>query len=517
MSSIEVEFPCARMKVLVPKAVADTLHSGERYLSILYRSAICMELLCTKSYRKGCRSFNYHRHRIGDQALTVSSFSRDIIREGVGLIRVKRNACFAILESFGFDGKTGKYKGECLPDHLCTKEHTYTEVGPDEHLSAMTDGRWNPENPEIPDAPVNEELEKKAQKQYFQPDTKEADCPRKGKQRRERGRTPKAPDKIPSTCESYVKWRNTHYDNELGRILHFWRLETNPLEVIYIMIDAVYVKEQAGTHRRKDGEKAEEKGKAADDAEKRITHWNIKVEWDNDRSYIITDENLDNAFLQLLAFLLKNGFITRFFVFLVDGEDCIFKGIERYFKGNWDYTIYLDYAHIEKKIYDMLSLGIVARRVPDPRGEKILYQRGDKKGQIKKQAMTSLSVLYARAIVTAIWTGNVAEAIAALSNIDPDDIDKQYAIDKLMGYLSLNGKGQYITCYALRRIVGLRNSSNGVEGVNELIVALDQKGSNKTYRSDGSHAATALTAADKNHELNPYIETGAFTFEYIEA
>ena len=165
----------------------------------------------------------------------------------------------------------------------------------------------------------------------------------------------------------------------------------------------------------------------------------------------------------------------------------------------------------------MLSNAIVSRRVADPRGKKTYYVRGPKKGQIKEQDMTSLSVLYTRQVTAILWAGNVDEAIQYLNNIDPEHVDKPFYMKKLLTYLSRERKGNYITCYALRRRVGLRNSSNGVEGVNNQIVANDQKVANKTYRSNGSYAIAALKALESYREWNDWFQKRTFTFNYIPA
>lgn len=113
-----------------------------------------------------------------------------------------------------------------------------------------------------------------------------------------------------------------------------------------------------------------------------------------------------------------------------------------------------------------------------------------------------------------LWAGNFPEAIEYLKKINPEHIASSAVMSKLLNYLDMTNKGQYVTCYALRRKAGLRNSSNGVEAVNNLIVAHDQKSLNKTYRSDGSHASASISAAFRNGELDRWITGGKFTFEY---
>jgi hypothetical protein len=124
-------------------------------------------------------------------------------------------------------------------------------------------------------------------------------------------------------------------------------------------------------------------------------------------------------------------------------------------------------------MYDKLSIALKARRIPDPRVPPISYKRGKNKGKIKSMSMTSISRLYARAVCSILWVGNTDEAIAYLENINPDDVQNPDELQAIITYLK--NKRKWITCYARRRRAGLRNSSNGVEGLNLTIVARRQK------------------------------------------
>ena len=301
--------------------------------------------------------------------------------------------------------------------------------------------------------------------------------------------------------------------HELCKILHVWELETDTKQIVYVMIDAVYVKQQAEKHIMDSTKK--QKRSLKDEENQRVTHWNIKIEWDESKSYVINDEDLDIALKQLLAFFLVNGLISRYIVFFTDGESKIFTAIDTYF-SYWEHSVYLDYPHVQKKCYDLLSKAIISRRVADPRGEKEFYVKGPKAGQVKKQEMTSLSVLYTRRVTSILWAGNTAEAVNYLKNIDPEYIGNMASLDKLIGYLDSENKGTYITCYALRRKCGLRNSSNGVESVSNQLVSDDHKEGSKTYRAKGSHASSALKTLEINNEWNQWFYEEEFTFKYSQ-
>ena len=483
------------MEVAVSISLASQLPTTRRYLTARYRRDLCKELMNCQSYRKACRSFNYHRGRVDDQEIPLSTFVYDLIQEGTALIDAKRCSASRILDSFGFDANTGLYPEKELPQHLRNGEQcaSVIELDPDAILGELIEN-WNSSAPGLEEA-------------YSEPDLEEKEQPAKP---RRRNRTAASKDEMPSVCENYIKWRNAQNMHGMCKILRSWKLETDVSQVVYIMIDAVYVPEQAAHHVKGGKEIKEESGS-------RVTHWNVKVEWETDsRSYIITDETLDMAFRELISFLLTNDLMNRYFVFFTDGESAIFKGIDRYF-SNWSHETYLDFPHLEKKCYELLSLAIIGKRLGAPRGKKEYYVRGSKAGQLKAQDKTSLSVLYARRVVSILWAGNVKEAIDYLNRINPEHIASKGYVDKLLHYLDTTNKGQYITCYALRRKAGLRNSSNGVEAVNNLIVANDQKSSNKTYRSNGSHASASIAAAFYNREFDRWVDKKQFTFEYIAA
>ena len=500
---------------MIASHVARRFHSGERYLTIHYRETICNCLIDSKSYRAGCNIFNAnHRKDVSAEKVPLATFINDIIQEGLSLIRAKRDTAVQILEYHGFDGKTGLYKGNSLPEIYQNHKPTTTTVDPDGLLGTIVNN-WDPSNPLLEEAPndffaqissdegddTSEESSSNAP-EYSEPDTDPVILKPRN---RNRHRTVVPSEDIPSILENYLQWRNSQENmHHLCKILHSWELETNPSEVVYIMADAVYVKEQAKKHIKG--------GKILKEKPDRITHWNIKVEWDNKESYIVTDENIDQSFQQLIAFLLKNGLITRYMIFFTDGELQIFDIIDKYFSF-WNYTIYLDYAHLEKKCYDLLSKGIKSERLNDPRKEPEYYKRGPNKGAPRKVKKTSLSVLYTRRLTSILWAGNVEEAKQYLRGLNPKLITDMNSIEQLLTYFE--NKGKYITSYALRKRVGLRNSSNGVEAVNNTIVANDQKISNKAYRTNGSHAAASIEAAKSNRELDAWFAKRMFSFEYV--
>lgn len=523
-----MEYNIARLVFLVPIKLTRMLHSGERYLSAPYRQTIC-DMCINHPYRRAWTTFNKNFSRtVTNTEIPKDTFIKDAVDEGLALIEAKKVVIRETLTRFGFDPGTGKYMKDHLPPELCNKEPEYVNVNPIDILFSM-DGSIQGDEDVIEGSCIDKAIEndilKKAQKEsdnnpvnephgknepsehikdtpaakgYSQPDTVSFEYHRK-----KRGsRRVVAPEKRQCIAEGYVRWMDSLPGEQTCKILNSWKGEKDESQVVYIGIDAVLVPEQAEKHIRGGKEYLSKK-------RSNVSHWNIRVDWDNS-SYHITALKRKDAFLQLIAFLLENGLITRYLIFMTDGETEIFVDIEAYFEP-WKKQIYLDFFHIRKKTFEVLSMALISKKVPDPRGNVEYYQKGSKKGQIKKQEMTSLSILYARKVSSLLWTGNAYEAIEYLRNINPDHIKKQEYLDELI--TKFEKKSKYMTCYALRRRLGLRNSSNGVENTNNTIVSLRQKTDDSHWREKGSCAMAALTAIFKNGQDVDWFERDLFTFK----
>ena len=198
-----------------------------------------------------------------------------------------------------------------------------------------------------------------------------------------------------------------------------------------------------------------------------------------------------------MAFMLGNHLLGRHIVFFTDGEGCIFDDIKKYF-SNWEHDIYLDWYHLQEKVFSLMTMIIKPERVADPRGRTEYYKKGPRKGEVKSQEKTSLSRLYARALSLILWHGNANEGIRYLRKIDPGVIKNNEKLDELIGYIKR--KKKWITCFALRKRAGLRNSSNGSENQNMVIVSKRQKKKGMSWRTAGSGELAALSALFENQE-----------------
>ena len=86
----------------------------------------------------------------------------------------------------------------------------------------------------------------------------------------------------------------------------------------------------------------------------------------------------------------------------------------------------------------------------------------------------------------------------ALCDLDSADIKNRAVIDRLVEYLRRNAP--YIPCYAIRKELGLRNSSNRGEKANDLVVSDRQKHNGMSWSKKGSVALAFLSALKRNNE-----------------
>ncbi len=530
---IEIEFCIGIQTCFVPISTVSFLHAGQRYLSREYKRAIC-ELATTVSYRKALSEFNKRFYRTGDSALKHSTFVRDVIACGTDLIKTKRQITKERLIFYGFNPDTCEYTHGELPESLRNHMPKRITVSDKTGVVLFPSDEWDSSKPEeeipreylyihkVPSKTggsqkhsgeamdMSDDLDgqkkkgdDKGTKEHSQPDDDTTHYVRK----RRGTRIEVAPEEKQQVVDQYVEWRNGQVKNPISKILFRWSVEADSGEVVYISSDADLVKKQCKTHVK--GGKPERKGKHdITDEPVNVDHWDIKVEWD-DQSYGITGTRED-VYRQLLVFLLENGLINRFLVFFTDGESCIFNDIRWYFR-HWNYVIYLDYFHMQHKAGQLLSQAIKHIPVNDPRETPEYYKRGPKKGQVKKWPQVYLSVLYGRVVSSALFAGNWKEAILYLRNIDPAHVKDPDALNELIKYIWR--KRHYITCTAIRKRVGLPNSSNPSESLNNEYVSDLQKGKGKNWREKGSYAIAALTACRKNGDDLLYFYKDRFSYK----
>ena len=244
--------------------------------------------------------------------------------------------------------------------------------------------------------------------------------------------------------------------------------------VINISADDVLSKRQ--TETRPSGEAEQPK---------RVNNSVIHAE-NNEGKYILNSSDISDALKLLLGFLLCGGQLGKQLVFFTDGAREIHNAItEKFAFAN--YKIILDWYHLQKKCKEQLSMALNGRQIRNEFLEKLL---------------------------ACLWFGNVDGAVSLLENIDTNKVRNPEFIGKLIGYFER--VRNYIPVYALRRELGLRNSSNQGEKSNDLIVATRQKHNGMSWSDDGSLAFASVASVCSNNELQHWLQNGDLAFAFCK-
>ncbi len=171
--------------------------------------------------------------------------------------------------------------------------------------------------------------------------------------------------------------------------------------------------------------------------------------------------------------MLHNHLLTGHYLqFFVDGARTLHGAITGLFAWLPHVRIILDWYHLEKKCEYELSLAL-------------------KGSKIRNAVLDQLLPL--------LWLGQIDKAVNYLNNLSADLFKSGQSVERLIGYFERNQA--CIPCYALRKQLGLRNSSNKGEKANDLCVATRQKHNGMSWSLDGSAMLTTITAMHVNGEL----------------
>lgn len=190
----------------------------------------------------------------------------------------------------------------------------------------------------------------------------------------------------------------------------------------------------------------------------------------------------------VLAFLLRNGLRDRVICFFVDGERCLKNAIIAGFMPISNVRVILDWHHLDKKCGEVLSSAIKGRKLRNEHWE-----------QLKRF----------------LWYGAVPKATAYLEAIDISQVKSTKALESLVAYLKKHH--DEIPCYAVRKQLGLRNSSNFVEKANDLSVSSRQKHNGMSWSSQGSLGLAALATIRMNHHEETWLHQGCVPLQFAKA
>jgi hypothetical protein len=251
-------------------------------------------------------------------------------------------------------------------------------------------------------------------------------------------------------------------------------LYEEPTKTVDISIDDVVVKQQK-QHRTSRDEQEEDTDEAADG--RKYVHNTVAHLQHQEQSYCITGRGVPAVLRIVLGYLLTHTLLGCRLQFFVDGQKTLQAAILRAFAWFSNLGMLLDWYHLEDKCRRELSLAM-------------------KGATLRNDALAALLPL--------LWYGRVDSAKAFLLNLPRAHIKNQDAIQRLAGYFERNRP--YIPCYEVRKRLGLRNSSNVGEKMNDLLVSNRQKHKGMSWSEDGSSALAALEALKRNDEYQHWFE-----------
>jgi hypothetical protein len=199
--------------------------------------------------------------------------------------------------------------------------------------------------------------------------------------------------------------------------------------------------------------------------------------------YALSGSSVAGVLRMVLAYVLANALLGGRLVVFLDGQKSLRLAVALALQATGRLQIILDWYHLEKRVAQELSEALNSR----------LYRN-----EVLKQ------------VTHWLWYGLVDDAIASLQAVDPKRVKNARRIEVLVE--ALESRRAIIPCYALRKELGLRNSSNVGEKYNDLIVSERQKHNGMSWSADGSGALAALTTLVVNGEHHQWFRTGEIRF-----
>lgn len=263
---------------------------------------------------------------------------------------------------------------------------------------------------------------------------------------------------------------------------------------INISIDDICCKEQKNSRQgisveqiaEKIKEKQRNQGRKNQKKRRFLYHNVTHFEYAN-KQYQLVGERLSKQLPLIYAFLLANGGLKNNWIFFVDGQRTINECIEHRFSFK-QIDMILDWYHLDKKIQKQMFHSL---------------KRCDERDEILSRTKKLL------------WYGLVDSCLEYLAQIDEQLIKNEKELELFKSYLERNRR--YIKCYAMRKALGLRLSSNRVEKVNDLVIADRQKNNGMSFTRPGSSALALMKNIMLNGEQKDWISSQQIRFSFSEA
>jgi hypothetical protein len=201
--------------------------------------------------------------------------------------------------------------------------------------------------------------------------------------------------------------------------------------------------------------------------------------------FTLTGSSVFQVLRFVLAFLLNNSLLTQRLRFFTDGQRSLQGAILAFFGWHPAVSLLLDWFHLVKKFKEELSLACCGREIRNR---------------------------HLRALLGLLWVGLLDRAQAYLRALPSAELKNTAPIERLIHYLERNRP--WIPCYALRRQLGLPNSSNPVERANNLVTSNRQKHKGMSWSEAGSYALTALSAVVLNGSAKTWVWNGVIPVKF---
>ena len=283
-------------------------------------------------------------------------------------------------------------------------------------------------------------------------------------------------DEVNKVIEEYNEGKEKERQIDVTQVHEVFE---DPAHCVNISVDDVGVTQQKETGRSKDSEPKESKHYV----KTTVIHIQQGLS-----KYILDGLGIRKTVILLMSFLLYNDLLTdKTIMFFTDGAADI-KNVIKDMYGWRAYRILLDWYHLKKKCQERLSMAMKGRELRNAVLKQVLIQ---------------------------LWLGKVDAAILYLRSLDTSKVRNADQIEKLIDYFNKNRS--HIPCYALRKKLGLRISSNRGEKANDLVVAQRQKHNGMSWSKPGSSGLANVRTLFLNQEDENWIIRRELDFKLISS
>jgi len=204
-------------------------------------------------------------------------------------------------------------------------------------------------------------------------------------------------------------------------------------------------------------------------------------------TYVLNGQGTIAVLRLVVAFLLHCSLLSGCPVqFFVDGQRTLQAAMLEHLNWLPGKRIILDWYHLRKRCEQELSTALRGRFVRNA----ILAQ-----------------------LLPLLWLGRVDASINYLHSLGAESFKAGQTPAVLIGYLERNR--EYVYCYALRKQLGLRNSSNCGEKANDLCVAARQKHQGMSWSTPGSVALASILTLRRNRALASWCTERRVDFQWV--